>query len=214
MINKNKENEPLQGQGSLSVDAGNGKVSETNHEQQLQLAGLLTKSADQRALDDRIRRQQLQHDEVLLRGGQVVKISDLLADASDQRQPYEAIFPNSNPFFREIFRLMGLDEADANKYNKPGIVGRNLVILIYLRFSQGGALVSYLRAKAVPNGIRTAKFFQYLNAAGIEKAKQFRDEAIEMMKQYNANEWYPFYRAFGKKFRIPVQLNTFGEAAT
>jgi hypothetical protein len=214
MANKNKENESLQGQGNLSVDTGYDKASEANQEQQLQLTELLTKSADQRALDDKKRREQRKYDEVQLRGGEVVKISDLLADAVDQRQPYEAIFPNSNPFFREIFRLMGLDEADASKYNKPGIVGRNLVILIYLRFSQGETLVSYLRAKAVPNGIRTAKFFQFLNAAGIEKAKQFRDEAIEMMQQFNANEWYPFYRAFGKRFRIPVQLNAFGEVTT
>lgn len=212
MIDKHKENEPQQKQSDLSV--GSGTVLETSQNQQLALAELLTKSADQRALEDKERRKQRQPEEILLRGGQVVNISELLTDAAEQRQPYEAIFPNSNPFFREIFRLMGLEEADANKYGKPGIVGRYLVILIYLRFSQGESLVSYLRAKAVPNGIRTAKFFQFLNDAGIEKAKQFRDEAIDMMKQFNTNEWYTFYRAFGKRFGIPVQLNAFAEANT
>ncbi|WP_126247832.1 P63C domain-containing protein [Chitinophaga rhizosphaerae] len=209
----NKQEEPIPGQEGLPADAGTGGGSAKTQDPQLPLGEWLTKAADQLAQDGKKQREQLEKEIVTFRDGTTVNIAHLMADAAAHRQPYEAIFPNSNPFFKEIFRLMGLDEADASKYIKPGVVGRHLVYLIYLRFSQGESLVTYLRSRAVPNGIRTAKFFQFLNPAGIEKAKQFRDEAIDMMKRYGPNEWYSFYRAFGKRHGIPVQLNAFEESA-
>jgi hypothetical protein len=121
------------------------------------------------------------------------------------QQPYEAKFPNSIPFFTEMYRLLGWSDKNPNRFSKPKVVGKYLNELIYSRFHAD--VLPTLQTLAMPGGVRRAKFFQFLNEEGQQKLQQYRDEAIDLMK--TCSSWYEFRVKYGKLYSLPVQKRMF-----
>lgn len=136
-----------------------------------------------------------------LRSGEVIAFAALMAA---EIQEYFPIFPNSNPFFTEMFRLVGAPWKGWNPhaYVKPLEAKLYLVEIIYYRFSKEA--VQTLRA-GVKRG-RNVKLFQLLNEEGRKKVETFRDEAVDMMRTFGEGEIEKFRIAYAKKYNTPVQL--------
>lgn len=144
-------------------------------------------------------------EEIELRNGEktsLKKEEDIITLA---RQPYDAKFPNSIPFFKEMYRLLGWSDKDPGRFQKPKIVGKYLIELIYARFHSD--VLPVLQTLAMPGGVRKDKFYQYLNEEGIRRLEQYRDDAIELMK--SCKTWYEFRVKYGHLYHLPVQKTLF-----
>lgn len=114
-------------------------------------------------------------------------------------QPYIAMFGRDIPFFKHMFRLADIDHMwDPNSFGKPPVAGVLLNEFIYRRFGKG--IIPILRAKAMPGGERRYKFSQFLNTEDKLKILRFRDEAIEMMKQFGRGQLYEMRREYARKY--------------
>jgi len=147
-------------------------------------------------------RKKIRNQEVIeLRSGELITFETYLADGLRE---YFPIFPNSNPFFSEMFRLVGNRWKGWNPhaYTKPLEAKIYLIEIIYYRFSRQA--IATLKSK-VKRG-RSHKLFQLLNEEGLDKVIQFRDEAVAMMKEYKDGSIYEFRVAYANRFKTPMQL--------
>jgi hypothetical protein len=184
------------------------KVSEISKEaleERHLLEGLLLQRTERQAAEDQELRRRRYEEEFELWSGKKISLKQLDDVISAARQPYEAVFPNTIPFFKEMYRLLGWSDRNPNSFSKPGIVGRYIKELIYARFH--GDVLPVLRTLAMPGGVRQAKFFQFLNEVGKEKLIQFRDDVIEVMKE--CSSWDEFRFKYGRRHGLPVQKSLF-----
>jgi hypothetical protein len=180
----------------------NKEVTKEAQEERLQLSALLIGTADELAEKARQRKLERQKEEIELRSGKKISIGQIQEYVTAVTQPYEPKFPNSVPFFSEMYRLLGWTDKDPKDFAKPAIVGGYINELIYHRFHKD--VLPALQVMAMPGGVRRHKFFQYLNEDGQKKVAQFRDEAIAIMK--TCKTFYEFRLKYAKEYNLPVQL--------
>jgi hypothetical protein len=169
------------------------------------LGSLILQNTEELTIEAKLRKKRRDEEEFELIGGRRISIQQINDFVTGIRQPYEAMFPNAIPFFKEMYRLLKWDDKDPSSYGKPAIVGKYINQIIYYRFHQD--VQPALRAFAMPDGLRMAKFFQYLTSEGQLNLIQYRDQAVEMMKE--CSEWYEFELKYGVKYNVPVQKRLF-----
>jgi hypothetical protein len=146
------------------------------------------------------RREKLKAQKVELQNGDVRSVDSFL---TEDVQPYQALFPNSSEFFRQLYRVAAIIDRDPDDYDKPPIIPILINEIIYRRF--GAHAPKALRAKAIVNGHRRHKFSQYLDPDGKDLVRQYRDEAIVVAKEFQAGQLYEFRLAYAERFKIEGQ---------
>ena len=183
----------------------NQEISDEALEERLLLSGFLVKRTDELTKEAERRKKEREEEQFELLSGKKISIKQIKDFVTAIRQPYTPQFPNSVPFFKEMYKLLGWSDKDPNEYIKPTIVGNYLNELIYDRFDRD--VLPALQVLAMPDGIRIAKFFQFLNEEGLVKLQQYRDEAIALMKE--CNTWYEFRKKYGENYHLTVQKRMF-----
>jgi hypothetical protein len=186
------------------------KISEIDKEalqERNLLSAFLIRGADELMKEALERKKKREEEEFELRSGVKISIRQINDFVTANRQPYTPMFPNSVPFFVEMYRLLGWHDKNPHEYIKPAIVGDYINQLLYDRFKR--EVRPALQVLAMPGGIRLHKFFQFLNSDGQRKLEEFRDEAIELMKQ--CTTWYEFRVKYGNQNGLPVQKKMFEE---
>jgi hypothetical protein len=102
------------------------EISKEALEERQLLAGLLLQRTEQQAEDGQKLRQKRYEEEFELRSGVKISLKQLDDVVTAARRPYEAMFPNSIPFFKEMYRLLGWNDKDPDSFVKPNVVGRYL----------------------------------------------------------------------------------------
>ena len=140
-----------------------------------------------------------------LRGGKSVTRLEIRLLITSIMQEYDAAFPNSNPFFKHMFRLhpklMGLDY---NSYSKPRLAGKLLKLLTYDRF--GIEVLPALLVFARIDGFWITKCYKHLTEDGLAHLLKFRDDANEMMAKFKDGQWYEFYAQYEVTYRKQQRL--------
>jgi hypothetical protein len=175
------------------------EVTPESLEERQQMLDFAGSSADELAAKSKQLKKERRGAEIELRSGEIIPY--IVYISVNSLQEYFALFPNSNPYFSEMFRLAGWTLWDPNKYIKPLEAKQYLIETIYYRFHK--EMVPALKEKAVPG---KHKLFQLLNNEGLEKMKQFRDEAVEMMRDFEDGQIYEFRFAYAQKYKTAMQL--------
>ncbi|QJB29933.1 hypothetical protein HF329_00855 [Chitinophaga oryzae] len=181
------------------------KISEEAIQERNLLSDLLVRGADELVKEALQRKKKREEEEIELRSGVKISIKQINDFVTANRQPYTPMFPNSVPFFVEMYRLLGWHDKNPHEYTKPAIVGDYINQLIYDRFNRD--VRPALQVLAMPGGVRLHKFFQFLTPEGQKKLEMFRDEAIGLMKE--CATWHEFRVKYGKKYGLPVQERMF-----
>lgn len=181
------------------------ELSEEALRERESLSSLILQNTEELAIEAKLRKKRRDEEEFELISGRKISVQLINDFVTGIQQPYEAMFPNAIPFFKEMYRLLKWDDKDPGAYGKPAIVGKFINQIIYYRFHHD--VQPALRAFAMPDGLRIAKFFQYLTDEGQRKLIEYRDQAIEMMKE--CSEWYEFELKYGAKYNVPVQKRMF-----
>ena len=173
------------------------------------LSGLLLQQTEDLVREKLERQKQRDQEAIELIGGGTTSLGALKALVVERRQPYEPRFPNSIPFFSEIFRLNGWHHLNPADYNKPDQVAVWVNELIYNRFSQ--EVLTTLRSlnPRRAGGDRAYKHFQFLTAEGQAELEQYRDEAVQLMLA--CSNWYEFRQKLWQYHRVPYQTNLFAQ---
>lgn len=181
-------------------------ISENAKQERLLLSGMLIQQADDRTDEALLRKKKREEEIIELHGGQKISVSEINASLTTL-QPYAPMFPNSVPFFSEIYRLNSWKDRDPNLFIKPMVVGSWINEIIYSRFSKEVLPALRILNPASPFGIRAHKHFQYLSAESQAKLVQFRDEAIAIMQ--TCTTWYEFRKKLLVLHGVPYQMRLF-----
>jgi hypothetical protein len=103
------------------------------------------------------RKKQIEEEEIKLRSGKVVSRLGIKQFVQSIKHGYSTIFPNENPFFKNIFCLHPkLAGRNPHKYGKPYLAGKLLKKLTYNRFSTDFSqeVLAALIVFAMPDGLR------------------------------------------------------------
>jgi len=172
---------------------------EAAEERRLLSAFLLDKTAEL-TKERNERKQKIEAANIELRSGKSVSILGIRTIITALMQNYPSIFPNDNPFFKNMFRLHPkLMGKDYKKYAKPRLAGRLLTALTYDLFEI--EVLPALIVFAMPDGVWRTKCYKHLTQEGIDKLIKFRNQANKMMKKYEDGQWYEFYAAFCEKYK-------------
>jgi hypothetical protein len=199
---KEENVKPITTEGKTKSYPYNREVTKEAQEERLQLSALLIGNADDLAEKARQRKIEREKEEIELRSGKKISIEQIQEYVTALTQPYAPKFPNSVPFFSEMYRLLRWTDKNPNDFTKPAIVGGYINELIYHRFHKD--VLPALQVMAMPGGVRRHKFFQYLNEDGQKKVAQFRDEAIAIMR--TCKTFYEFRLKYAQQYNLPVQL--------
>jgi hypothetical protein len=143
-----------------------------------------------------------QREVIELQSGQTRTLESYLTAAP---LPYFPKFPNDVPFYSELYRVADLnDEWNPDEFHKPAIIAVLTNELIYSRF--GKTMITELRRRTIIQGIRVKKFFQYFDVEGQKKVIEFRDQSIDMLKDFKAGQLYEFRLAYSTKYGTSFQL--------
>lgn len=124
-------------------------------------------------------------------------------------QPYLPKFPNSNSFFAESFRILGIVDRNPNEYIKPKQCREFLLRYIYGRFEKETFLSLIALNPYVFGQGRSCKLFQHLVAEGQAEVEKFRDQAIDMAKKFKDGDYYGFAQAMHSTYGVPYQTRLF-----
>lgn len=186
------------------------KHGEVTPERLLEI-GSITSFIIRQAEDDakeQARRKEKKDAEIIeLLGGNKTTFGALSALVTPKRGPYKSLFPNTEDFWREIFRTNGWHDLDPTKYAKPRIVGKWVCELIYDRYTKEVLPAVRQYNPMVCNGFRLHKHFQFLTLEAQAMLVQYRDEAIALMKQ--CTTWTEFRQKYLLKYGIGYQTPLF-----
>lgn len=183
------------------------EISKEAEQERLFLSDLLIQQAEDIA-EEALRRKKKREEEIIeLHSGAKFTIKQISELLTAQLQHYSPKFPNSSPFFSEIYRLNEWKDLDPTDYYKPPIVAAWINEIIYGRFTKEVLPALQVLNPASPFGIRMYKHFQFLNEEGQLKLEQFRDEAIEVMK--TCTTWYEFRKKLHAKYGVTYQVKMF-----
>ncbi|RDV11852.1 hypothetical protein DXT99_23390 [Pontibacter diazotrophicus] len=183
------------------------EISEEAKQERLLLRGMLLQQPDDLVKESLLRKQKREEEVIELLGGHKISISEINAAITATLQPYVPMFPNSVPFFSEIYRLNGWKGKNPNDYMKPTVVASWINEVIYGRFTKDVLPALRILNPASPFGIRVHKHFQYLTEEGQEKLIQYRDEAIAVMQ--TCSTWYEFRKKLFSVHGVPYQISLF-----
>lgn len=182
-------------------------------EERLFLSGLLFEQTEQLTKKEQKRRREREREIfesqiIELGDGRKFTLKELQSFVVVVKEPYVALFPNDVAFFSEVYRLNGILQ-DPKKYRKPYFVSQIIRRIIYGRFGlEVLPALEHLNPITV-GGFRKYKLSQHLNSEGKEKIIQFRDDAIGLMKEYPAMEWYSFEKEYSKRYGLIFQISLF-----
>jgi hypothetical protein len=116
---------------------------------------------------------------------------------------YFPMFPNSNPFFKLVFKLNKW-KGDPTEFIKPPACAIYIKKYIYGRFVPEVLPTLLTMTNPLISGhIRQYKLFQFLNDIGRQIMHGYIDDAIEIMEK--STDWYDFELQYGKKYGIGIQ---------
>lgn len=184
------------------------EITPESREERRLLEAFLLKEKESLIDADKKRKKKILEEEIELRSGQIITRKEIQQFVQAQKELYDSVFPNTNPFFKNMFRLhpklIGRNPLD---YFKPPIAGKLLKHLTYERFNVEFStdVLPALRILAMPGNIRLDKFYWYLTPDALDHFKRFRDEANEMMEKYDALKWYEFDKEYCTKYKLSFQ---------
>jgi hypothetical protein len=121
-----------------------------------------------------------------------------------ERKTYRERFPLE--FYRLIYILNSWSTTGRKLYNRPHIVAKWTVEIIYQRFPKG--ILEGLRDKNPSvKGARLHKHFQWLSLIGDDDLLQYIKEAMAVMRK--CTYWYEFRRAYAKEYGLIYQGDLF-----
>lgn len=140
-----------------------------------------------------------------LYSGKEISLQEIDLIVSKAANSYSPMFPNSKPFFKLMYGLLGWDHLDPTKFQKPPCVALYIKQYIYARFDNR-ILPTLLRRDNpyITGHIRKYKLFQFLNPKGLDMMEEFIEEAMSVMKE--AKDWRDFELKYAKKFYLSIQL--------
>jgi hypothetical protein len=183
------------------------EISEESKQERMLLAGMLLQQTEDLVQKDKIRKQKKASEIIELRSGYKFSLAELHKEITAILQPYSPMFPNSVPFFSEIYRLNGWKDLDPKCYVKPAVVATWINELIYGRFGKDAVPALKVLNPAFSTGFRMHKHFQYLTAEGKTKLAQYRDEAIAIMQK--SSTWIEFRQRLLADHGVPYQMSIF-----
>ncbi|MFB9865652.1 P63C domain-containing protein [Rufibacter immobilis] len=183
------------------------EISEEAKQERLALRGMLLQQSEDLVKESQTRKKKRDEEVIELLGGQKVSIAEINAAITATLQPYVPMFPNSVPFFSEIYRLNGWKDKNPNDFVKPTVVASWINEIIYGRFAKDVLPTLRVLNPASPFGLRVHKHFQYLTEAGQSKLVQYRDEAIALMQ--TCSSWYEFRKKIYEVHGVPYQISLF-----
>lgn len=158
----------------------------------------------------KLRKDQKAAEIVELLGGTITTRGALEALVTPSPSPYVALFPNTLPFWEQIFKLNDWNELDPAKFVKPRIVGRWVCELIYNRFRKEVLPAIRKLNPFLTKGFRLRKHFQYLTPEAKAMLIQYRDEAVALM--LTSSNWTEFRKKYLAQYGIGFQPSVFDEA--
>lgn len=179
------------------------ELTEEAKQERAFLTGLLIKQTDNLAEEAAKRRKRIEEREIELCSGKTISIAQIKSIITAIRQAYDAVFPNNNPYYKEIYRLNGWSHLDPNEYIKPAIVGKWTIEMLYNRLGKDVFPALSALNPALPNGIRLHKCFQFLTDEGRKKLEDVRDETIKLMQR--CQTWHEFRMLLCKECGVPYQ---------
>lgn len=193
--------------GFQGENLSHSEISEEQRQERLFLTGLILEKTDGLIKAHKARKKKKDEEIIELYSGRRITHK---AYVSSKRRPYFAEFPNDNGFFFQIFRI-NFPHLDYKKYRKPPVVGEILKQIVYGRFPLEVYHILDVLNPILPGGTRKYKLFQNLNNDGLTLLRQFRDEAEQLMKEFEYGQWYAFRKELLRKYKVPMQLNIFEE---
>lgn len=179
---------------------------EAEHERKF-LSEMLIQKTEDLVEEAKHRKRKREEEKFELRSGTIISIAELKEIITANLQPYKPQFPNTQPFFSEIYRLNEWNDKNPTDYVKPPIVGLWINEIIYSRYSREVLPTLRVLNPSLPSGFRKFKHFQFLTEEGQNKLNQFRDEAISLMKE--SKTWAEFRRKLLTKHEVPYQSGMF-----
>ncbi len=129
------------------------------------------------------------------------QVKDLLGEAVADYLP---VFPNTNPFFKLMFKLNKWD-GDPTAFVKPVPCAIYIKRYIYGRFDPELLPTLLKQTNPLISGhIRKYKLFQFLNEDGRALLETYVDDAVNVMK--DSINWFDFEDKYTKKYNLIVQL--------
>ncbi|MFN8290265.1 MAG: P63C domain-containing protein [Chitinophagaceae bacterium] len=166
------------------------------------LIDLLTRESDQFAQESQLLRKKRESEKINFIGGAEFSIKDIQDIVMANAQRYRPMFPNDNPFFKEMYRLNGWTDRDPNEWIKPLPVPNWINEIIYGRFSKDVLPAIQILNPFLPGMcIRGFKNFQFLNEEGQNLVLQYRDQAVEVMEK--CQTWHEFRLKMAKEHGVP-----------
>jgi hypothetical protein len=171
------------------------------------ITSLIIRQAEDDAKEQARRKEKKDAEIIELLGGDRITFGALSALVSPKRSPYKPLFPNTEDFWREIFRINGWHDQDPTQYAKPRIVGKWVCELIYDRYIKEVLPAVRQYNPMICNGFRLHKHFQFLTSEAKAMLIQYRDEAIALMRQ--CATWTEFRQKYLLKYGIGYQTSIF-----
>jgi hypothetical protein len=190
------------------------EISIEDAEKRRLLAALLLDQTNELTKERHERQLRIARERIDLRSGASISRQGITDFVIGLRQDYDSAFPNSNPFFKNIFRLHpALVGQDPDSYIKHPLCGKLLKHLTYDRFKIefSSDVLPELRVFAMPDGIRVDKFYKYLTPKGFACLKEFRDQANSLMSNFDNLQWYRFNLEYCRKHKLVCQINIFDD---
>lgn len=200
-INQNAPTDEILKNTSKEIAAN--EISQEKLEERLLLTGLLIQKTDELAKEAQKRKQAREREEIELRSGIKISIQGIRDFIIANARPYSPMFPNTNPFFPEMYRLNGWNDRDPHEWIKPLQVPNWLNEIIYGRFPKDVLPSIQILNPYLPGlCIRGYKNFQFLNEQGLSLVVQFRDEAVNVMQ--SCSTWHEFRMRFSQApYNVP-----------
>src|SRR5258706_12371513 len=110
-------------------------------------------------------------------------------------------------YFRQIYRLHGWPESEAEVYFKKREVAIFTKEVIYGRFDRGVLLSLHVLNPYTGYMTRHYKHFQFLTEQGSIKLAIVIRQAIDLMKE--SSTYYEFRKKWFEKYGVPYQLALF-----
>jgi hypothetical protein len=188
------------------------EISEEALEERRLLTAFLLDKKEELIRERNKRKEKIEAETIALRSGQLITRLQIIQFVTSLKHDYFAIFPNTNAFFKNMFRLHPkLYGLDYKKFEKPYLAGKLLKQLTYDRFKTelSTEVLAALIVLAMPDGTRLYKCHQFLTTEGTKHLIRFRNDANDMMENYADLKWYDFKKEYSAKYKLVFQEELF-----
>jgi hypothetical protein len=170
--------------------------------------GLLFESRDD-LIEARAEREKRKKQEIIeLQSGVKFTIGEVERIVCPKARPYDPLFPYSEPFYEQLYRLYYPD-GDFKEYPKPPYMGTLTKEIIYNRFDKAVFTALNVLNPLIKGRRRARKLFQHLNDDGQAEVIRFRDDTINVAKTVPNAEPYTFRKKCGNSIKYPINSKFF-----